>query len=305
MKGEVFALDGKKTRSMELPPQCTAEFRPDLIKRAFLAYQSHNRQPSGAYRKAGQRSSAVLSRRRRRYRGSYGHGISRVPRKALWKRGRQFGWVGAFAPGMVSGRRAHPPKAQKVLEHKINKQERRKALCSAITATFNEGIVKRRGHKFEFLPSIVESNIEALSKTKEVEKLLNSLKLEKELERAGVKKVRAGKGKRRNRKYKTKKGPLFVVSRECSLLKAAGNIAGVDACIVDKLNVNLLAPGGHPGRLTVYSEDAIKRLADHHLFLASRKVEGEKTKPRQQGVKQKQGEKHTKQAAPKQRGKKT
>ena len=39
--------------------------------------------------------------------------------------------------------------------------------------------------------------------------------------------------------------------------------AGVDVATVEELNVLLLAPGGHPGRLTVWTESAIKKLAEH------------------------------------------
>ena len=290
MKVDSFTIDGKKSGTVELPAQCTESYRPDMIHRAFLAYRSHNRQPYGAYHKAGTRQSAKLSRRRRQYKTSYGHGISRVPRKALWKRGRQFGWVGAFAPGMVGGRRSHPPKAKKIFEQKINKKERRKALRSALAATFNEQLVKQRGHKIEFLPAVIESKIETLKKTKDVENMLRNLKLHNELDRINVVKVRAGKGKMRNRKYKTKKGPLFVVSKPCPLQKSAENIIGVDICVISDLNVNLLAPGGLPGRLTIYSEDAIKRLANEKLFFGI----PQKKEPAQKETKQEQKKIETK-----------
>ena len=267
MKADMFTIEGKKTGSVDLPMQCHEEYRPDMIHRAFLAYQSHNRQPYGAYAKAGERQSAKLSRRRRDFKTSYGHGISRVPRKSLWHRGRQFGWVGAVAPGTVGGRRAHPPKSKKIFDQKINKKERRKAIRSALAATFSEQLVKQRGHKIEFLPSVIESKMESISKTKDVEQMLQNLKLHGELARISVVKVRAGKGKMRNRKYKTKKGPLLVVSKPCALQKAAENMIGVDIALVTDLNVNLLAPGGLPGRLTLYSEDAIKRLTNEKLFL--------------------------------------
>ena len=290
MKADLFTIDGKKSRTVDLPIQCVEEYRPDMIHRAFLAYQSRNRQPYGAFHKAGTRSSAKLSRRRRQYKTSYGHGISRVPRKSLWKRGRQFGWVGAFAPGMVGGRKAHPPKPHKIFAQKINKKERRKALRSALAATFNEQIVKQRGHQIEFLPAIIEAKMETLQKTKEVEQMLQNLKLNNELTRISTVKIRAGKGKMRNRKYKVRKGPLFVVSKPCPLQKAAENLLGVDACVVNDLNINLLAPGGHPGRLTIYSEDAIKRLAEEQLFLSLPKQEKETEKE----AKPEQKEKETK-----------
>ena len=78
------------------------------------------------------KQSAKLSKRRRAYRGSYGFGISRTPRKILSKRGRRLGWVGAVAPNTVGGRRTHPPKAEKIWREEINTKERRKNTCMDI-----------------------------------------------------------------------------------------------------------------------------------------------------------------------------
>ena len=58
-----------------------------------------------------------------------------------------------------------------------------------------------------------------MKKTKEVKDVLLKLGLEKELERISKKTARSGKGRIRNRKYRIKKGPLFVVSKLCSLEK--------------------------------------------------------------------------------------
>ena len=43
-------------------------------------------------------------------------------------------------------------------------------------------------------------------------------------------------------------------------LIAAKNLAGVDVCLVDNLNVELLAPGTHSARLTLWTEDAVRKL---------------------------------------------
>ena len=120
MKLAVYNLNNEKVKEINLPRQFNEQPRPDLVRRAVLAVQSHKRQPYGAKPEAGKRASAVLSRRRRDYRGSYGLGISRVPRKILSRGGTRMNWVGAFAPGTVGGRRAHPPKAGK------DKQKRKK-----------------------------------------------------------------------------------------------------------------------------------------------------------------------------------
>ena len=270
MKANYFDTNGKKVKSIELPAQFNEKVRPDLIHKAVLSIQSHKRQPYGASPKAGQRASAVLSRRRRKYRGSYGHGISRVPRKIMWRRGTQFGWVGAFAPGTVGGRRAHPPKASKIWDRKITIKERKKAIRSALAAVVNAEIVKERGHKFKELPTVIDSKIETYNKTKQFKEFLLKLGLKDELKRASIKKVRAGRGKMRGRKYKKRVGPLIVVSKQCPLMKLQ-NIPGTEIVIVNNLNAELLAPGTIPGRLTIFSEDAINTLKEKKLFIGVKK----------------------------------
>ncbi|SRR3989344_6804340 len=266
MKANILNLNGEKIKIIDLPTQFDEPYHPNLIKRSVLTILSNLRQQYGAKPEAGKRASAKLSKRRRNYRGSYGLGISRVPRKILWRRGRRFGWVGAFAPGTVSGRKAHPPKAEKNYSKKINIKERRKSIRSALSATTNKEIVKQRGHIFNLdLPIIIESKFESLTKTKEVEKILKNL-LKEEMQRSSIKKIRAGKGKMRGRKYKKRKGPLIIVSKKCPLLNSTKNIPGIDICTVNLINTNLLAPGAEPGRLTIFTEDSIERLRKENLF---------------------------------------
>ncbi|MFY9201556.1 MAG: 50S ribosomal protein L4, partial [Methanosarcina flavescens] len=69
-----------------------------------------------------------------------------------------------------------------------------------------------------------------------------------------------GRGKLRGRKYKNKKSILIVAGEDAPILKAARNLAGVDVTTVDSLNAELLAPGTHAGRLTIWTESAIKKL---------------------------------------------
>jgi large subunit ribosomal protein L4e len=72
--------------------------------------------------------------------------------------------------------------------------------------------------------------------------------------------IRAGKGKRRGRKIKQAVGPLIVVAENKGLAKAASNLPGVDVAIVKNLNAEMLAPGTHAGRLTLWSNTAIEQL---------------------------------------------
>ncbi len=265
MKATIYTNKGEKGKEINLPKQFSEEIRTDLIKRAVLAIQANKRQPYGSFTRAGMDYSATLSRRRRDYRGSYGKGMSRIPRKVMVRRGTQFIFTGAVVSGTVGGRRAHPPKAEKVWKQKINKTERRKAIRSAIAATLDKELIKERGHKFENSPLIVEK-LEDIQKTKDLKQLMIKLGLEKEMERASKKRVRAGKGKTRGRKYKTATGPLIVIEKNSAVVKAASNLAGFEVCNVDSLNTELLAPGTFPGRLTIWSVASLEKLEKDNLY---------------------------------------
>lgn len=248
MKAKVYSIDGKSKGEIELPIHFSEPVRKDLIRRAFIAKRSGEFQPQGVDPLAGKRKIVELRKRRRVYRTTYGYGQSRTPRKVIWSIGSRFGWVGAFVPFARGGRTAHPPKVEKVIVERINRKENRKAIRSAISAAKS---------------TFVEDKAEDLGKTKEVEMMLKKLNLLDLVNKAKEKKVRAGRGKIRGRKYKKRKSVLFVVSKPNSkLLKSAKNLAGVDVVNVRKLNVKVLAPGGNPGRTTIWTQGAIEKLKE-------------------------------------------
>ncbi len=268
LKLPVFAADKKRVRELPLPPQFEEPVRTDLIRRVVHALQRNRQQPYGASEEAGMRHSSWVSKRRRDYRTSYGKGISRVARKIHSRRGTQFNWVGAFSPQTVGGRRAHPPKPEKMRVQKLNIKERRKAIRSALAATLQRELALARGHKLpEEYPFVLDAPMEKASHSKEVQQVLHALGFGAELQRASVKKVRAGKGTMRGRKYKKKKSILLVVSEPCPLQHAARNLPGVDIVPVSALNAELLAPGGQPGRCTLFTENALKIMVEKKLFL--------------------------------------
>ena len=264
---DIVGIDSKRVGKMSLPEQFDEQVRSDLIKRAFHYYMGAMRQPYGASPRAGLRHSTRISKRRRDYRGSYGLGISRVPRKIHSRRGRRMGWTGTQMPGTVGGRRAHPPRAEKNWAHKLNTNERKKCIRSALAATLDPTYVSKKHKMPENYPVILDGTFEDLARTSEVRKALLSLGLEKELERTAERKIRAGKGKLRGRKYMTKRGPLLVVGGECPLLRSAGNISGVDVVTVDELNVVHLAPGAEAGRLAYFTKQALATMQERGLFL--------------------------------------
>ena len=246
---KVLNLEGEAVKEIELPKVFKTPVRPDLIRRAFLAIKTARIQPQGRDSMAGKRTTARSL--------GVGLGIARVPRIKGSRRA-------ALAPMTVGGRRAHPPTTEKKIRERINRKEKSLALKSAIAATAYKFFVKKRGHvveEIELFPLVVIDDLEKLEKTAEVRDLLIKLGVWADVIRAkeGIR-VRAGKGKMRGRRYKKPKSVLIVVGNKGSVLKAAKNLPGVDVTLVDKLNVELLAPGGEPGRLTVWTEAAIEYL---------------------------------------------
>jgi len=104
------------------------------------------------------------------------------------------------------------------------------------------------------IPLVID-NIEAIEKTKELLSLFKNFGVDEEVERTkNSKQIRTGKGKSRNRRYVSRKGPLLVVEEEnCGLMKAYRNLTGVEICTVHNLNLLKLAPGGSLGRLIIWS----------------------------------------------------
>ncbi|HVP97401.1 50S ribosomal protein L4 [Methanoregula sp.] len=245
MKAQVKTIEGGVAKDIELPAMFSEEYRPDLIKKAVMALQSTRRQPHGAYPYAGICSSAVGW-------GS-GRGASHVPRLKNGSRA-------AKVPQAKGGREAHPPVTAKVLIKEINAKEKQKAFRSAVAASIRADLISGRGHTFDGkVPLIFEDKFETLGKTQEVISALTNIGVYSDVERAkDSRKVRAGRGKLRGRRYKQRKSLLIVTSGP--ELRAARNLAGVDVVTVDQLNVEHLAPGMQAGRLTVWTESAVIRL---------------------------------------------
>jgi len=260
MKADVYSIDGKKKGDVELPSAFSEEVREDLISRAVLHELSKEYQPKGAYKRAGLQTTAEYGGRKDSYRAIKNHGISRLPREKLPK-GR-FGRV-RIVPFAVSGRRAHPPNPDKKLVEEMNKKEYKKALRSAVAATASADLVKKRGHSFngKTTPIVVEAKFEELSKTREVKGVLEKLGLDKELARGSKTRRRTGVIARRRGGVKRPKTVLIVVSDAKKAVKAARNLAGVDVCTPKTLTASQLAPGTKAGRLTVWTEAALKELS--------------------------------------------
>lgn len=251
---KIFDLQGKTVGRIKIPAVFKTPLRPDVIKRSVVALQSHRYQPQGRDPLAGKRRSVDSL--------GAGHGIARVPRL------KGGGQRAAFGVGIVKGRQAFPPVAQKKIAKKIPKKEMHLALRSAIAATGTKEIVASRGHIVDMIrdfPLIVADDIQTLKKTSEVKEAFLKLGLWPDIIKVKESlKERAGKGKRRGRRLKHAVGPLIVVDKNDGIANAARNLLGVDISTVGNLNVELLAPGTHPGRLTLWAKSAFEKLDELH-----------------------------------------
>jgi large subunit ribosomal protein L4e len=248
MKVPVLSLTNEKIEEIELPKVFDTPIKPEVIRRAVIAQQSHDFQPQGRDPLAGKRNTALS-------RGT-GHGQARLPR--LKQSGKA-----DFAVQAVGGHLSTPPKSEKVLIKRINKKERRLAIRSGIAATASKEIVAARGHNIEGvtqLPLVLDDTLEGVQKTKEVQDLFIKIGIWADVERADRKGVRAGRGNMRGRGKKVGKGPLIVISEDKGVSKAAKNLPGVDVTILRNLNAELLAPGANAGRLVVWAKSAFNAI---------------------------------------------
>ncbi|RDD54057.1 MAG: 50S ribosomal protein L4 [Candidatus Korarchaeota archaeon NZ13-K] len=257
MEVPVYDLRGEVVGSIELPSVFSLEVRPDVIRRVYLSQLTARIQPQGRDPLAGLRTSAES--------WGAGHGVARVPRV----KGRGYPAAGRAARAVmaVGGAKTKAPRSWKVVWERVNEKERRMAIASAIAATRVLDLVRARHRMPEGLkvPIVVVDEVESIGRTSELYGLLLRLGLEEELDRCKrrFRKIRAGRGKMRGRVRQRARGPLIVYLNEGSPLKLASrNIPGVDAVSLRNLTVMHLAPGGVPGRLTIWSESSIRSLEE-------------------------------------------
>jgi large subunit ribosomal protein L4e len=261
MKVPILSVEGKKKGTIELPKCFSVPIRKDIVIKVIESKKE--RQLYSPSPIAGKQASASgkLRHRRHVWKSQYGRAMSRIPRKIMLRRGSQFNMEGATIPSVKGGRRAHPPKANSMINiKKINKKEIRIALDSALSATANKEMILKKYARLKEeeiekdFPIIFESKIIS-SKIKDIILILKKILGEK-LFNVAIKKrsIRSGKGKIRGRKYKKNAGMLLVLGEKEELKTNA-----FDVVDVKNLNINDLAEGGI-GRLTVYTEQAIKEL---------------------------------------------
>lgn len=251
----VHSLTGQATSTaLPLPAVFSAPIRPDIVHSVFTRVNKNRRQAYAVSEKAGHQTSAE----------SWGTGraVARIPRVGGGGTGRS--GQGAFGNMCRGGRMFAPTKTWRRWNIKVNHNEKRYATASAIAASAVAAIVMARGHRIEKIPEIplvVSDDLESVKKTKEAVAALKAVGASADLLKVlKSKKLRAGKGKYRNRRWVQRRGPLVVYANDNGIVTALRNIPGVETADVTALNLLQLAPGAHLGRFIIWTESAFAKL---------------------------------------------
>jgi large subunit ribosomal protein L4e len=250
----VFNEQGETSGQVTLPAVFKAPIRPDVVNFVHSNMAKNSRQPYAVHKHAGHQTSAE----------SWGTGraVARIPR--VRGGGTHRSGQGAFGNMCRGGRMFAPTKTWRRWHRPINQKQRRFAVCSALAASAIPALLMARGHKVEGIPEVpvvCTNAIESLTKTKAAVALLKRLNAYDDVEKCQAsKKIRAGKGKMRNRRYTMRRGPLVIYNEDHGIKQAFRNLPGVDLISVDRLNLLKLAPGSHLGRFCIWSQGAFEKL---------------------------------------------
>ena len=236
-----------------MPAVFTAPIRDDTVQFVHSNMSKNRRQAQGVFWQAGHQHSAE----------SWGTGraVARIPR--IGGSGTSRSGQGAFGNMCRKGRLFAPLKTWRKWHRKVNMNQKRHAVASALAAAAVAPLVLARGHNVNAvpeLPLVVDSlNVDS---TKALLASLHAVGATGDLARVRASKSsRAGSNKMRYSRFKLAKGPLIVYGDENPLVKrAARNLPGVDTCSVHRLNLLQLAPGGHLGRFVIFTKDAFTHL---------------------------------------------
>jgi len=265
----VFGVDGEESGSTTVPAVFTVPLRRDLVQFVHTNMRKNARQAYGVQNHFGP-MGIVAGHQHSAHSWGTGRAVSRIPRVSGG--GTHRAGQAAFGNMCRGGRMFAPTKTYRRWHRKINKTQRQQAVASCIAATYSAPLVEGRGHKVsevKQIPIVVSDDLQSISKTKDAVDCLQALGLEEELKKCQRKQSRPGKGKMRGRRYKRRRGPLVIYAEDDGCVQAFRNIPGVDLCKVDRLNLLQLAPGGHVGRLCVWTESAFKSLEN---FLDGKKA---------------------------------
>lgn len=240
--------------TIALPAIFKAPIRPDVVNFVHQNMAKNHRQPYSVNDQAGHQTSAE----------SWGTGraVARIPR--VRGGGTHRSGQGAFGNMCRGGRMFAPTKPWRRWHRHINVNQKRYALVSAIAASGVPALVQSKGHVIDNIPElplVVSDKVQELTKTKQAVNFLKSINAWADIEKVyKSRRLRAGKGKMRNRRRIQRRGPLVIYGTDQGVVRAFRNIPGIDCVPVAKMNLLKLAPGGHVGRFIIWTESAFQEL---------------------------------------------
>ncbi|CAI9719479.1 ribosomal L4-like [Octopus vulgaris] len=251
----VYNDKGESTSSnVKMPAVFSAPIRPDIVSFVHDQMMKNSRHPYAVSKYAGHQTSAE----------SWGTGraVARIPR--VRGGGTHRSGQGAFGNMCRGGRMFAPTKVWRRWHRKINVNQKRYAMCSAVAASGITSLVQSKGHQIQEVPEIplvITDKVQEYKKTKDAVTLLRRLKAWNDIEKVyKSKRFRAGKGKMRNRRRIMRKGPVLIYEKDNGIVRAFRNIPGITTLNVKHLNLRKVAPGGHVGRFCIWTESAFRRL---------------------------------------------
>ncbi|XP_016143336.1 60S ribosomal protein L4-B-like isoform X2 [Sinocyclocheilus grahami] len=253
----VYSEKGETSgKNVVLPAVFRAPIRPDVVNFVHTNMRKNKRQPYAVSALAGHQTSAE----------SWGTGraVARIPR--VRGGGTHRSGQGAFGNMCRGGRMFAPTKTWRRWHRRINVNQKRYAICSALAASALPALVMAKGHRIEEIPEVplvVDDKVEGYKKTKEAVLLLKKLKAWNDIKKVyASQRMRAGKGKMRNRRRIQRKGPCIIYNEDNGVTRAFRNIPGITLQSVSRLDLLKLAPGGHIGRFCIWTEGAFRKLDD-------------------------------------------
>merc|ERR1712038_1750635 len=206
-----------------LPAVFRAPVRPDIVSLMHNNIAKNKRQPYCVSEPAGHQTSAE----------SWGTGraVARIPR--VRGGGTHRSGQAAFGNMCRGGRMFAPLKTWRRWHKRCNINQRRYAMTSAIAATGVPALVMAKGHQVDSVPEIplvVSNAAQEYKKTKQAVDLLKQLGAWDDVKRVyATRRMRAGRGKSRDRKHVQKLGPAIVYAQDNGIVRAFRNIPGVEA----------------------------------------------------------------------------
>ncbi|KAF2708942.1 hypothetical protein K504DRAFT_468165 [Pleomassaria siparia CBS 279.74] len=257
----VISASGEASKdTLSIPNVFKSPIRPDIVQFVHTGMNKNRRQPYAVSEKAGHQTSAE----------SWGTGraVARIPRVSGG--GTHRAGQAAFGNQCRSGRMFAPTKVWRKWHQKLNLNQKRFATASALAASSSAALLLARGHNIATVPEVplvISSTAfadAAIAKTSAAIALLRTVGAGADLDKVKTsRKLRAGKGKLRGRRYTQRRGPLIVYNPEedgTELVLAFRNVSGVETSSVYSLNLLQLAPGGHLGRFIIWTSSAFAAL---------------------------------------------